>query len=96
MVTAAVAQVKAHLSAFLKRIKAGEEVLITERGIPIAKLVPLGNVDRRSPRKDRLVRAGLLKPGTGRMALLYRTPRGPREAGRSVLDALLEERSKGR
>lgn len=36
-----VARLKASLSAYLTRVKAGEEVLVTERGRPIARLSPV-------------------------------------------------------
>jgi prevent-host-death family protein len=41
MTTAAVSEVKARLSEFLGRVKAGQEVVITERGKPVARLCPL-------------------------------------------------------
>lgn len=36
----AVAELKAHLSAYVRRIKAGESFIITSRGIPVAKFTP--------------------------------------------------------
>jgi prevent-host-death family protein len=45
--TAAVAELKAQLSRYLSRVKAGEEILVTERGTPVARLVPVvGGTDR--------------------------------------------------
>lgn len=41
MQTASVSQLKLSLSAYLRKVKAGEEVVITERGRPIARLLPL-------------------------------------------------------
>jgi prevent-host-death family protein len=41
MKSAAVSTLKATLSACLAKVKAGEEVIVMERGKPIAKLVPL-------------------------------------------------------
>jgi prevent-host-death family protein len=41
MATAGVAQLKASLSRYLARVKAGEELVVTERGRPVAKLVPI-------------------------------------------------------
>ena len=38
---ASVSQLKATLRACLAWVKAGEEVVVTERGTPIAKIVPL-------------------------------------------------------
>ena len=36
---AGVAQLKAGLSRYLERVKAGHEVLVTDRGQPVAKIV---------------------------------------------------------
>jgi prevent-host-death family protein len=40
MKTASVSELKTKLSAYLLGVKNGEEVLVTERGIPIARLIP--------------------------------------------------------
>ena len=39
MKTATVAQARAHLSTLLNEIESGEEVVITRRGAPVARLV---------------------------------------------------------
>ncbi|MFZ1643492.1 MAG: type II toxin-antitoxin system prevent-host-death family antitoxin [Candidatus Contendobacter sp.] len=45
MKTATVANVKSHLSSLLADVEAGEEIVITRRGRPVARLVPeLGDV----------------------------------------------------
>jgi prevent-host-death family protein len=41
MVTVNLAQAKAHLSELLDRVEAGEEVIITRRGHPVAHLRPV-------------------------------------------------------
>ncbi len=41
MRSATVSKLKAALSEHLARVKAGEEVIVTERGKPIAKIVPI-------------------------------------------------------
>jgi prevent-host-death family protein len=41
--TAQVSELKAGLSAYLARVKAGEEVVVTDRGTPVARLVPVGH-----------------------------------------------------
>lgn len=33
-------EAKTHLSKLLKRVQAGEEIVIANRGVPVAKLVP--------------------------------------------------------
>ncbi len=40
MKTATVANAKSHLSSLLADVEAGEEIIITRRGRPIARLVP--------------------------------------------------------
>ena len=37
---------KTHLSSLLDKVAQGEEVLITRRGLPVARLVPAGRVER--------------------------------------------------
>ncbi len=37
---------KTHLSSLLNKVAQGEEVLITRRGIPVARLVPAEKADR--------------------------------------------------
>jgi prevent-host-death family protein len=94
---AGVAELKARLSQYLERVEAGQEVVVTDRGQPVAKLVPIAPAARRRSRRGRLIRQGLLVPGRGRVrASLQRAPSGNLEHGRAVLDALLEERRKGR
>jgi len=94
---AGVAELKAGLSRYLERVKAGHEVLVTDRGQPVAKIVPIGTAGRRGSRRARLVREGTLLPGRGRVrASLLRPPAGSAAKGRAVLDALLEERREGR
>jgi prevent-host-death family protein len=39
--TVAVSNLKAPLSEYLGQVKAGNEVLITDRGKPVARLVPI-------------------------------------------------------
>ncbi|MGB3683875.1 MAG: type II toxin-antitoxin system prevent-host-death family antitoxin, partial [Rubrobacteraceae bacterium] len=42
MKSAGVTDLKAWLSEYLARVKSGEEVLVTDRGRPVARLVPVG------------------------------------------------------
>ncbi len=40
MYSASIAELKAQASAILRRVKAGEDVVVTDRGRPIARLTP--------------------------------------------------------
>ncbi len=97
MKVAGIAELKARLSEYLDRVKAGHEVLVTDRGRPIAKLIPVGAALSKESRRERLARQGLLILGRGkvRKELLIR-PRGDPEIGAGVLAALIEERREGR
>jgi prevent-host-death family protein len=89
--TASVVQLKARLSEYLRRVKAGSDLVITERGLPIARIVPLDAETRRAGREERLIRAGLLRPGRPggvRKELLT----GPKSKMTGVLEALIANR----
>lgn len=90
--TASVVELKARLSEYLRLVKAGGELVVTERGVPIARMVPLDEHDRKSTRRLRLSRAGLIKPGRGRLPKLLQEPPAGEPLGAGVLDALLAER----
>ncbi len=90
--TASVVELKARLSEHLRLVKAGHEVIVTERGVPVARILPLDDSERRSTRRFRLSRSGVVKAGRGRLAAaLKRAPAGP-GADASVVEALLAER----
>lgn len=97
MKSANVAKLKATLSEYLARVKAGEEVIVTERGKPIAKIVPLTHdSSMASSRLLGLARAGLVRIGSGRLPKgLWKMPR-PKDTRGVGLKALLEERGEGR
>jgi prevent-host-death family protein len=90
--TANVAQVKARLSEYLREVKAGGEVVITERGVPVARIVPLDAGERRATRDERLIRAGILRPAQGPRRPLGMPKHG---GGAAILEALLAERDEG-
>lgn len=95
MDTAGVAELKAHLSRYLAKVKQGGEVLITERGRLIARIVPETGYASDEDRAAALRRAGLATgPGhpLGREFLARPRPRDP--AGLS-LQAVLDDRDSG-
>jgi prevent-host-death family protein len=95
MHTTGVTELKASLSENLARVKAGEEVLVTEHGRPIAKIVPLSSAAPEAA-TDELVRAGILRvPEQGMDDEFWRLPR-PADPDALVLRALLDERRSGR
>lgn len=94
--TAAVSELKAGLSAYLARVKAGEEVVVTDRGTPVAKLVPIPpSYEPEEERMRRLVREGVLRPPTRPLPDDFWTLPRPEDPEGLVLKALLEERETG-
>lgn len=54
-----IAELKNQLSAYLQHVRAGEEIVIRDRNLPIAKLVPLNSTET-SAEELELVAAGRL------------------------------------
>jgi prevent-host-death family protein len=94
--TASVVQLKARVSEYLRMVKAGDEVVVTERGVPVARLTPLDAGERRATRRDRLTRAGSIRPGRGRARRALLAPPEGRAAGTAAVDALIQDRRDGR
>lgn len=97
MQTAAVSELKASLSQFLARVKAGEEVIVTERGRPVARLVPATQTAEALPAHLlELQRSGVVRVGATELpADFWALPRPADPAG-AALRALLDEREEGR
>ena len=103
MIRATISDVKDGLSAYLRRVKSGESVLVMERRTPVARIVPVGrgaedgsesdDVDR-DARLARLEHAGVVVRRAGASPLDVIGE--PLRLGAGVLDALLDERSEER
>lgn len=99
MESAGVAELKARLSEYLARVKAGEEVLVTDRGRPVARLVPVGPVpddETEAARLRTLEREGLVRLGTGRLPEDFFEKKRPADPEALLRRAALEEREEGR
>lgn len=97
MKTASITEAKNQLSALLDRVRAGESVLIMDRGVPVARLEPVVGDTDLDGRISRLERAGVLKRGTRKVPLQEVLRPGPAlPPGVSAVEALLEERRSGR
>ena len=94
MVHAGIADLKASLSEYLERVKAGEEVIVTDRGRPVARLTPISAL---SDEVEQLVRRGIVRPPQRRLDVAVVTgARLPKDRDGKALAALLEERRGGR
>jgi prevent-host-death family protein len=91
-----IATLKARLSEYLAAVKAGEEVIVTDRGRPVARLAPVNVPEQADARMQQLIRAGLVRPPIRKLpADFWERPRPADPEGRA-LAALLEERAEGR
>jgi len=96
MQRATITEAKNGLSALLDRVKAGETILITDRGVPVARLEPATTMaDDDDGRIERLVRAGLATRGTGDFTEFLKRAPGETVDGRGIVDIVLEERESG-
>ena len=93
MTVTTVSKLKASLSEYLRRVKAGEEVLVTERGRVIARLIAPASHGALPESLREMERRGLVKLGTGKLPKgFWRMPR-PRDPKGLVMKAVLEERA---
>lgn len=77
---------KNNLSRHLKEVQAGGEVIVTERGTPIARIAPL---ERSSDRLAQVIADGLVRPPKSGMR---RRPAKPIKAKGSVSDLVSAQR----
>ena len=93
MIVTTIAALKSSLSELLAGVKAGEEILVTDRGRPVARIVPY---EPGGSELDDLVRSGRVRRSRGDLpADFWREPKPSDPEGR-LLGALLEEREGGR
>ncbi len=93
---ASISTLKAKLSQYLDAVKAGEEILVTERGKPVARISPVSGDARQEERLERMIRAGQLRPPrSSKRVRVDQLDRPADPEGRS-LEALLEDRAQGR
>ena len=92
MRTVNVAKLKNQLSKYLSFAKSGEEVIIRERNLPVAKLVPFDAEDA-DVQELRLVAAGKMRLPTARLNVkaLLKIPTA-KVSGNKAVEALLADR----
>jgi prevent-host-death family protein len=94
MKTVSVSRLKASLSEYLDHVSTGEEVLVTDRGRPVARIVPARGT--RDGQFDDLVRRGLARRGTGKLPADFWTRRRAQDLEGSARRALESERGEAR
>ena len=77
-------ELRAGLSRYVEQVKQGEEIVVTEHGKPVARLVPM-NGERKI---DRLIREGVVTPARSRTGWLPE----PIKIKGTVSDIVIEQR----
>ncbi len=92
--TIGIREMKAHLSGYLREVKRGEELLISERGKAIARIVPVG-----APAEEGKLHSALVKLALSGAIILppsYKPPRPPKVRkkvkGAPFSKAIIEDR----
>lgn len=88
MTSIGVRELRQHASRWLARVKAGERIVVTERGRPIAELVPIGEPVRGGVLAQ-LIEQGLATPGRGSLHDVLDRAGGPTTG--PAISPILEE-----
>ena len=85
---AGIRELKTHLSAYLRRVKAGETIIITERGTPVGRIVLIGA--SLENQMEALVHAGLVSWNGKKLRRI--TPVARAKDAKTVAELLIEDR----
>ncbi len=88
-VTVGIRELKARLASYVRQVKAGNTLIITERGKPIGRIIPVKPSSVQA-RTNELVAAGLA--AWSGHPLARGTPRAQTRGKRTVAELLLENR----
>jgi prevent-host-death family protein len=85
---------KNSLSALLREVRGGATIVITDRGVPVARLAPLVATSGLTPAVIDLAQRGrLVLPERSPNAAWLALPAGVPQPGASAVDALLADRA---
>ena len=91
MKSVSISDLKANLSRYIRAVRRGDEVQVVDRGVPVARLVPLARTRANdADRLARLVRSGVLRIGTADPVGVLDEP--PLRIDGSASDALAADR----
>lgn len=79
-------ELKNGLSKYIDRVRDGEEVIVTDRGLPVARL---SSIDQATDRLAELITAGIVRPPTNSKPHL---PRPRIKAKGNVSDLVADQR----
>jgi prevent-host-death family protein len=90
-----IAELKNNLSVYLKDVKNGGEVIVSERNVPFAKIVPFFEIEEYETEEDKLVAEGILSAPTNVRPLpdsFWEDDDLPNVSLEKILEVIREER----
>jgi prevent-host-death family protein len=98
MERATVSKLKNNLSAYLRKVRSGQSVVIYDRDLPIARIERIETTGRGADRLALLAAQGITRPAVRALSVreLRALLKEPLPRSARVLDALLEERAQER
>ena len=91
-----VADLKARLSEYLRQVKSGRELVVTERGRPIAVIAPIRGAMAQATRVEDLIASGAARGPVAPLDVNVLRGERPLDSSSRLLQILLEERAEGR
>ena len=93
-----ISELKAKLSEYLEAVRAGEEVIVTDRGRPVARIAPVSGPEDSESRLQMLIRTGQARPPdrAGGLDLELLRAHRPTVPGAGLSESIIEERREGR
>ncbi len=95
MKTVNISDLKARLSAHIRVVRDGEEVLVCDRNKPVARIVPCC-LDGFSERERRLVARGVLAPPLNQRRVSASWPEPPGDISDETMEQVWREERSGR
>ncbi len=93
MKSTTISKLKARLSSHLQHVKKGEEVIVTDRGQPVARIIPFISPSAISPYLKEMVQEGLVRLGSGKVPASFWSLPHPVDPRGLAMAALMEERN---
>lgn len=90
-----IADLKNRLSRYLNEVREGEELLVRDRNLPIAKIVPLSMADDIATEDLSLVASGQLRLPEARLPASFWSMPAPRVSLKRAVAAVTAEREEG-
>jgi prevent-host-death family protein len=90
MRTVNIGELKARLSAHIRHVRDGEEVLVCDRNKPVARIIPC-SVNDASEREQRLIARGVLVPPKKKQRSPVSWPDPPGNISDEVMEKLWQE-----